>query len=1061
MRNSICSYKNLFTNNKAIMLIIDPETSEIEDCNLSACSFYGCTYEEMLKLKITDINTLSEQQVVKEMSLAKAGQSYHFYFKHRLSNGQTRDVEVHSTPITFNGKSMLSSVIWDITNCNIHSNKLKAETILLEKAVAERTYQLEETNATLQQEILTHKETEETLKNELAFTQALLENIQAGVIACDSEGKRSLYNKVAREWHGLDDRKQIGDDWSEYYSLFQEDGLTPLKADEIPLFRVFQGEILKDAGMAINAKNQATRYAQVNGSPLYKENGEKLGAIVSINDITEQRKAEEALRRLNCHLEKEVLERTKHLEETNEMLSKQKEQLDIILENMSDALLIFDREGHYIISNKSQRETFSPLYGHLEKIGDSHKRAEFYDDNGSLIPHENMPARRVYGGEKIIGYRMKVKAGDNSLYFETNGTPIFDKNGNLTVGVLCCRDVTEKTNLEETLKESEAKYRELVNNMPFGLGLYKIITDAYGKPIDYSIMEVNPAFETIKSYKRKDIIGKKVTELSPCIGNSVLKQIEMFGQIALTGKPVSTQVHSDRTNRWYDTFNYCPKPGYVASIFADITIRKNQEKELKETKGRLQEAQEFAHLGYWEFDRISGENPWSDELFRICGFTPQEFIPTIHDFMKIVHPDDKEFIINIMREPLMGAECELDLRVIRQDNETIWVHEKIKYEYNASGSLARTYGVVQDITKQKLSEVKLKESEEKFKEFAENLGEVIWVRQDGNLVYINPAYEKVWGSTCQSLYDNSHSFIDAIHPDDKERIIQRYLKENDISNGLGEEQYKIIRPDGAIRWIWTRKYPIYDTNGKMIRILGISEDITKIKDLEEEALKNKMEQEMARLDKLSLVGAVAAGIGHEIRNPMTTVRGYLQLLGSKAEFSNYNSQFALMIDELDRANSIITEFLSLAKDRVVELKVQSLKEIVENIFPLIQADGVISDKYIHMELEEVEEIPLDKKEIHQLILNFVLNGSQAMSPGGTMKIRTYMDKGEIVLAVQDDGPGIAPEVLVKIGTPFFTTKENGTGLGLAVCYSIAARHNAKIDIETGSTGTTFFVRFKK
>ena len=193
---------------------------------------------------------------------------------------------------------------------------------------------------------------------------------------------------------------------------------------------------------------------------------------------------------------------------------------------------------------------------------------------------------------------------------------------------------------------------------------------------------------------------------------------------------------------------------------------------------------------------------------------------------------------------------------------------------------------------------------------------------------------------------------------------------------------------------------------------------------------------------------------------MTTVRGYLQLLGSKKEFSKYNSQFALMIDELDRANAIITEFLSLAKDRVVDLKVQSLKEIVQNIFPLIQADGVISDKYIHLELDEVEEIPLDKKEIHQLILNLVLNGSQAMSPGGTMKIGTFMDNEEIVLSVQDDGPGIVPEVLGKIGTPFFTTKENGTGLGLAVCYSIAARHNAKIDIETGSTGTTFFVRFK-
>ncbi|MDR3540673.1 MAG: PAS domain-containing protein [Desulfosporosinus sp.] len=501
------------------------------------------------------------------------------------------------------------------------------------------------------------------------------------------------------------------------------------------------------------------------------------------------------------------------------------------------------------------------------------------------------------------------------------------------------------------------------------------------------------------------------------------------------------------------------KPISLQGFILDITDRKNNEVELRRIKERLQEAQEFAHLGYWELDIISKKYLWSDELFRIFGFNPQGFVPTLNDFLEIIHSKDKEIILKAIEEPLNI--CEFDLRIIRQDNETIWIHEKIRYEYDVSGKPVRIYGVVQDITQRKLSELKLKESEEKFKELAENLGEVIWVRQNEHLVYINPAYEKVWGRTCQSLYDNPHSFIDEIHPEDRERIVQAYLGESRTLQGLFEAQYRIIRPDGSIRWIWDRALPICDENGRMIRCVGIADDITKIKDLEEEALKNTMEKEMARLDKLSLVGAVAAGIGHEIRNPMTTVRGYLQLLGSKEEFAKYNAQFSLMIDELDRANSIITEFLSLAKDRVVELSMQSLKEIVENIFPLIQADGVLSDKYIQMELEEVPEIPLDKKEIHQLILNLVLNGSQAMSPAGIMKIKTYMDKDEIVLAVQDDGGGIAPEALGKIGTPFFTTKENGTGLGLAVCYSIVARHNAKIDIETGPTGTTFFVRFKK
>ena len=261
--------------------------------------------------------------------------------------------------------------------------------------------------------------------------------------------------------------------------------------------------------------------------------------------------------------------------------------------------------------------------------------------------------------------------------------------------------------------------------------------------------------------------------------------------------------------------------------------------------------------------------------------------------------------------------------------------------------------------------------------------------------------------------------------------------------------------------------PVFDNQGKFQFGVITSRDITEKRAIEkalyeskEEALKNKMEKEMARLDRLSLVGEMAAGIGHEVRNPMTTVRGFLQLLSTKEECSKYNDYYTLMIEELDRANSIITEFLSLAKDRVVELKVQSLKEIVEYISPLIHADGLLSDKNIHMELEEVAEVPLDKKEICQLILNLVQNASQAMSPGGTIKIRTLMHNEEIALSVQDDGNGIEPEVLEKIGTPFFTTKDTGSGLGLAVCYSIAARHNAKIEIETGPTGTTFFVRFK-
>ena len=224
--------------------------------------------------------------------------------------------------------------------------------------------------------------------------------------------------------------------------------------------------------------------------------------------------------------------------------------------------------------------------------------------------------------------------------------------------------------------------------------------------------------------------------------------------------------------------------------------------------------------------------------------------------------------------------------------------------------------------------------------------------------------------------------------------------------------------------------------------------------------RKRYEQELIRLDRLNLVGEMAAGIGHEVRNPLTTVRGFLQLYSKKEAFIAHKEHFDLMIDELDRANTIITEFLSLAKNKVVSFSNHNLNTILNNIAPLLQADAMVLDKNIHLALEEIPELPLDDKEIRQLIFNLVRNGLEAMSPGGHMTIRTYMKDKKVTLSIQDQGPGIKPDVLKMMGTPFFTTKDNGTGLGLAVCYGIVERHNAVININTSPKGTIFFVEFK-
>jgi len=217
---------------------------------------------------------------------------------------------------------------------------------------------------------------------------------------------------------------------------------------------------------------------------------------------------------------------------------------------------------------------------------------------------------------------------------------------------------------------------------------------------------------------------------------------------------------------------------------------------------------------------------------------------------------------------------------------------------------------------------------------------------------------------------------------------------------------------------------------------------------------------ICNFDRLDLIGRMAAGIAHEIRNPMTSIKGFMQLLQEKDDLQRYSDYLSLIIEEVERADGIIREFLSLAEDKSMFLGPESINTVLVKILPLLQADAAKENKRVAVDLGEVPEVLLNNNDIRQVILNLSRNGLDAMPPGGTLTVRTYANDHEVVLEVEDEGTGISPHDLKNIGTPFFSTKEHGTGLGLATCYRIVEKHNAIMDFRTGPTGTTFYVRFK-
>lgn len=217
--------------------------------------------------------------------------------------------------------------------------------------------------------------------------------------------------------------------------------------------------------------------------------------------------------------------------------------------------------------------------------------------------------------------------------------------------------------------------------------------------------------------------------------------------------------------------------------------------------------------------------------------------------------------------------------------------------------------------------------------------------------------------------------------------------------------------------------------------------------------------EIAQIENLILIGELAEIISHEIRNPMTTVRGFLQIFLEKPSLATNPDFLKLMIEELDSVNSIISGFLSVSESAERTTELHSLNNIIKLISPLIRVIGTNEEKYFEVDLNEIPEIYININEIRYLIFNMCRNAYEAMDKGGTLTISTKMEENWVLLEIRDEGKGIDPIVLGKLGTPFITTKEKGTGLGLSVCYSIVKRHNASIQVKTNDLGTSFTIRF--
>ncbi len=368
----------------------------------------------------------------------------------------------------------------------------------------------------------------------------------------------------------------------------------------------------------------------------------------------------------------------------------------------------------------------------------------------------------------------------------------------------------------------------------------------------------------------------------------------------------------------------------------------------------------------------------------------------------------------------------------------------------------------------RISEERLIFSEERFRQLAENIREVFWIHLPGakEIIYVSPAYEIVWGRSVEEVYADPLSFTYAILPEDLDDVLKNLEKGK--TAGF-ESEYRIRRPDGSIRWIWDRGFPVRDENGEVYRVAGIAEDITERK---------RLEDQLVQSQKMEAIGQLAGGIAHDFNNLLTAIIGYSDLVLRKL---SADDPIVKHVEEIrrsgNRAASLTRQLLAFSRKQILQPRVLDLNQVIEEIEQLLRRlAGERTDLRFNLD-PSIGRVRADPGQIEQVIINLILNARDAMPHNGRILIETKcvlaVDEPAwdietnglvdlVAISVSDTGTGIEPEILEKIYEPFFTTKETGkgTGLGLSTVYGIIQQSGGAISVEsTVGTGTKFKVLF--
>ena len=518
----------------------------------------------------------------------------------------------------------------------------------------------------------------------------------------------------------------------------------------------------------------------------------------------------------------------------------------------------------------------------------------------------------------------------------------------------------------------------------------------------------------------------------------------------------------------------------MVTYTASIAISKHREHEaLAAADQRLRLAIAAGKVGIWERDLQTGRLIWSSQLKQIVGYPLEKEDLTFERFLELVHPDDRARVAAAAERSIsQRTDSRTEFRVVWPDGSVHWIVARGSAEYDANGQPVCMLGVGLDVTERKEMEEQLRVREVQLADAQRvaNFGSYEWLPATDTVRWTEELF-RIFGFQPEEFRPTFARYLERVHPEDREDTQARI--EQCVRNGTPfEAEERIVRPDGAIRQLFSQGKWIFDENQQAQKLVGTCQDITARKEAERSRL--RLEEDLRQTHKMESVGRLAGGVAHDFNNLLTVILGHVALCQEELPPEAPVREHIKPIQQAaQRAAALTRHLLAFSRRQVIFPTMLDLNTVVNNLNKMMTR--VIGEHIVLRIIpgESLGSIRADLAQIDQILMNLLVNAVDAMPKGGRIfiettnteldenytKSRSSVHPGRyVMLSVTDTGIGMDSQTMSQIFEPFFTTKApgEGTGLGLSMVYGAVEQNHGHITVYSQpGKGTTFKIYFPR